>query len=261
MACSQSYAFTLALIFFLEYWLKQWWETIDTKISKPVWSYFFYRLIHLVLLFSIGPFLYAEIDLVQWIVYSASFVLLGSLEIFLTMVNFRIKQWTGIDFYQLNYLVPLFIAVLSLFVDYRPLYDIDYRMVFLFVFLAHPSNYLIRWALNKDEPSLSKRTAFSILQTLLGQKFTFTPEIAATASDAGEARLKAGRRIGTLERWLILLLIGSNNVSSMGLVIAAKSIVRYPQLSDPEFAEYYLLGTLFSVVLALASSFLVLGGF
>lgn len=47
----------------------------------------------------------------------------------------------------------------------------------------------------------------------------------------------------------------------MGLVITAKSIVRYPQLSHPEFAEYYLLGTLFSVVLALASSFLVLGEF
>lgn len=176
------------------------------------------------------------------------------------MVNFRIQGWIKIDFYRLNYLVPLFLALLSLFVDYRPLYDIDYRMVFLFVFLAHPSNSLIRWALNKDEPSLAKKTAYSILQTLFADKLTFTPEIAATTSDTGEVRLKAGRRIGTLERWLILLLITSNNVSIMGLVITAKSIVRYPQLSHPEFAEYYLLGTLFSVVLALASSFLVLGG-
>jgi len=69
-----------------------------------------------------------------------------------------------------------------------------------------------------------------------------------------------GRRIGTIERWLIVLLIATKNVASIGLVITAKSIVRYPQLSDKDFAEYYLFGTLLSVVLALASGLVVLGG-
>jgi hypothetical protein len=40
------------------------------------------------------------------------------------------------------------------------------------------------------------------------------------------------------------------------LVIAAKTLARFRQLDDRHFAEYYLVGTLASVTLALASSLL-----
>jgi hypothetical protein len=54
--------------------------------------------------------------------------------------------------------------------------------------------------------------------------------------------------------------MATGNIPSIGLVITAKSIVRYPQLRDRAFAEYYLFGTLLSVVVALGSGLVVLGG-
>lgn len=257
MAVSQSYALTLALVFCLEYWLKRWREVLDGKISRSILGYVIYRFFHLFLLVGAGLFLYSKVNIISWIAFSVLLVLVGCLEVPVTMLRFRIQKRWEIGFYQLNYLIPVLLVVLSQFVDYRPLYNFDYRMIFLVIFLADPTNYLIRWTLGKDEPSFVKTTA---LQFLPGDKFAFASESAATTSTDDEARLKVGRKIGTLERFLILFLVSSGNVASIGLVITAKSIVRYPRLSEPEFAEYYLFGTLLSVVLALASCFLILGG-
>jgi hypothetical protein len=43
-------------------------------------------------------------------------------------------------------------------------------------------------------------------------------------------------------------------VATIGLVVAAKTLARFKQLDDREFAEYYLLGTLASVTIAVATS-------
>jgi hypothetical protein len=63
----------------------------------------------------------------------------------------------------------------------------------------------------------------------------------------------AGRYIGWLERSLLygLVLVGSADAAA--LVIAAKSIARFPSFSEEKFAEYYLIGTLMSLLLAAAS--------
>lgn len=46
--------------------------------------------------------------------------------------------------------------------------------------------------------------------------------------------------------------------SAIGLVLTAKSIARYDKIAhEPEFAEYYLLGTLLSTVIAIGISFLL----
>ncbi|MGB4431561.1 MAG: hypothetical protein ACOX46_02770 [Limnochordia bacterium] len=136
-----------------------------------------------------------------------------------------------------------------------PRFDLDYRLVFLIVFLSHPANYLIRWALARSDSALKVQSASES-----GKAMAEVAAAGGSGRDADEDRLKVGRRIGTIERWLIVLLIATKNVASIGLVITAKSIVRYPQLSDKDFAEYYLFGTLLSVVLALASGLVVLGG-
>lgn len=58
---------------------------------------------------------------------------------------------------------------------------------------------------------------------------------------------KVGRRIGTIERLIMLLFIAMNQYAAMGLVLTAKSIARYDKIAkDEKFAEYYLLGTLLS---------------
>ncbi len=77
--------------------------------------------------------------------------------------------------------------------------------------------------------------------------------------DNKKIRYSAGKSIGSLERILILIFISIGQYSAIGLVLTAKSIARYDRISkEKEFAEYYLLGTLFSTAIAIIVSFLVL---
>jgi hypothetical protein len=63
--------------------------------------------------------------------------------------------------------------------------------------------------------------------------------------------IKSGYLIGVLERVIILTLGLNNQLGAIGFVIAAKSIARFNQLNDREFAEKYLVGTLLSTLIAL----------
>lgn len=73
-----------------------------------------------------------------------------------------------------------------------------------------------------------------------------------TADGPSVARI--GATIGVIERLLIAALVLAGGVAAVGLVIAAKTIARFRQLEDRLFAEYYLLGTLASVSLAVITS-------
>lgn len=78
------------------------------------------------------------------------------------------------------------------------------------------------------------------------------PHAPADVTRPSEA--KVGAAIGILERLLICALVLGGAVASIGLVIAAKTLARFKQLDDREFAEYYLLGTLASVMVAVVTS-------
>ncbi|MBN2356410.1 DUF3307 domain-containing protein [candidate division KSB1 bacterium] len=65
-----------------------------------------------------------------------------------------------------------------------------------------------------------------------------------------------GRLIGNIERILIFLLIIYNSLAAIGFVLAAKSIARFEELKDKRFAEYYLIGTLSSALLAMVVGWL-----
>jgi hypothetical protein len=62
--------------------------------------------------------------------------------------------------------------------------------------------------------------------------------------------LEVGSLIGTLERWIILLLGVAGLWEAVALVVAAKSIARFEELKKQAFAEYFLVGTLTSVLVA-----------
>ncbi len=65
--------------------------------------------------------------------------------------------------------------------------------------------------------------------------------------------MNAGSLIGSMERILIVLFLLLGEYAAIGFVFTAKSITRYKRISiQKEFAEYYLLGTLFSILAALA---------
>jgi hypothetical protein len=65
---------------------------------------------------------------------------------------------------------------------------------------------------------------------------------------------RVGEAIGIIERLLIVTFVLAGAEAAIGLVIAAKTLARFKQLDDRDFAEYYLLGTLASVSVALGSS-------
>jgi hypothetical protein len=69
-----------------------------------------------------------------------------------------------------------------------------------------------------------------------------------------QAPARVGATIGIIERLLIVALLLTNAEAAIGLVIAAKTIARFRLLDDRDFAEYYLLGTLASVSVALVTA-------
>lgn len=71
------------------------------------------------------------------------------------------------------------------------------------------------------------------------------PSIAASDEPA------RGRVIGVMERAIVFVLAVTGNLSSLGLVLAAKAFARFRQLDDRDFAEYVLIGTLVSITGAL----------
>jgi hypothetical protein len=80
------------------------------------------------------------------------------------------------------------------------------------------------------------------------------PAAAARAQPAGPARI--GEAIGVLERLLVVTFVLTGQLAAIGFVVAAKTLARFKQLDDRGFAEYYLLGTLASVSVALGSALL-----
>ncbi len=76
-------------------------------------------------------------------------------------------------------------------------------------------------------------------------------------SSASENEQQMGNLIGKLERVIVCVLVLLNQYGVIGLVLTAKSIARFKQLEDKDFAEKYLVGTLTSLVFALVFTILI----
>jgi hypothetical protein len=101
--------------------------------------------------------------------------------------------------------------------------------------------------------------ASAIVSGILARFAHLWPESAAATVDAapGLARNAMGRTIGVLERQIVYTLILLGQWGALGLVLAAKSVARYPEMKQRHFADYYLIGTLASLCVALASGVVV----
>ncbi len=78
--------------------------------------------------------------------------------------------------------------------------------------------------------------------------------------EAPRSENRAGRWIGVLERLLIYVLVVIDAAAAAGLVVAAKSILRFPEISGKPAAidpEYVLIGSLASWLLAFSIGALV----
>jgi hypothetical protein len=79
------------------------------------------------------------------------------------------------------------------------------------------------------------------------------PGAAPSPPPPSSSPARIGATIGILERLLIVVFVLTGSQAAVGFVIAAKTLARFRLLDDRNFAEYYLLGTLASVAVAVAS--------
>jgi hypothetical protein len=116
-------------------------------------------------------------------------------------------------------------------------------VVAAFVFLGSPSNHIVRCMLGKGAVPRAGANRGAASADMIAQDDDAYPD---------PATVRAGRAIGTLERWIMTIFLALGQYSAMGLTLTAKSIVRFSRIEkDPAFAEYYLLGTLYSMLIAL----------
>ena len=76
-----------------------------------------------------------------------------------------------------------------------------------------------------------------------------------------EDLVDAGMYIGRLERFLVLTALLLHSPATIGLIVAAKSIARYPEFKNEQFAEYFLIGTLLSISIAILGGVILQGAF
>lgn len=76
-------------------------------------------------------------------------------------------------------------------------------------------------------------------------------EVAAAPKSISREELGTGKLIGNLERFLILTLVILEEYTAIAFVLTAKSVARFRELDKRKFAEYYLIGTLTSTLVAI----------
>lgn len=76
--------------------------------------------------------------------------------------------------------------------------------------------------------------------------------------EGGEGLAHAGKWIGITERIIILVFVLQNQYAAIGLLIAAKGIIRFNEKDRPEIkTEYLVIGTLMSMALAILTGLML----
>lgn len=104
----------------------------------------------------------------------------------------------------------------------------------VYLLCIHPSNRVVGWVLSDLRFDREKRCS--------GGAVIF-------AKGVDRSLRKAGRYIGSLERIFIVTFLQMRDVTTIGLMFTAKTIARFDMARDQ--AEYYLVGTLTSILSAL----------
>ncbi len=195
-----------------------------------------YHLYHILIVFTSSYLL--SFDLNFWkaaIVLSALHFLIDILKSWI-ILKARIKYIFFID--QLLHLITIVVVV--------TLYDFHFGINFLFemettalaiiagfLLCAKPANIIIKFVL---------------------ENFSIKTPIDNPNNFEGKSLPNAGKLIGITERFLALALILLGQYEAVGLIIAAKSILRF---KDTQKSEYVLVGTLLSFGIAVLAGVLI----
>ena len=110
------------------------------------------------------------------------------------------------------------------------------------LFVIRGGTYIVRGCLRKTE-------------TLPKLSIDQQPATATKRLDLVE--INRGRLIGNLERLVLTLVVIAGSYAALGFLVAAKGLIRSEELQEREFAEYFLVGSLCSVLVALCAGLVI----
>ncbi|GAB3600820.1 hypothetical protein [Microbacterium tumbae] len=146
-------------------------------------------------------------------------------------------------------------------------FDLAVLVIGVVAFLLESGNLVVRAALSGEHTWRPDDAGIAAAPEEIGKpQETETETETETESRPAPPRggFKGGRLIGPLERVIVFMLTLTAAYPILAAMLAAKGIVRFPEISkDGETgarAEYFLVGSLVSWVIALGSAFLVWWG-
>lgn len=160
----------------------------------------------------------------------------------------------GMSHVLLDYLKPGLTTLLGF--SKRSMFYLDQACHLFIIFLVH--HFFVQET--SSLPQWWNILLFVVLitkPTNIAFKLTFEKYQPQAKGEVDETIAGAGATIGFLERVIMGICILFGQFASIGLVFTAKSIARYNKISeDPAFAEYYLIGSLFSILATLLAAWL-----
>lgn len=172
------------------------------------------------------------------------------------LVKFHIKKKIMIDdkldaiAYLIDQIIHIFVIIFATATIY---------------FLSEPISYIncIQHILNKLPVDVLSILSWILILLTITHPFSITIKkilykYRPISNEEKGGYPNAGALIGILERCIIFSLLYMGQYSAIGFVLTAKSIARYNKIADdPEFSEYFLLGTLLSAMLVIAAYLLI----
>lgn len=126
--------------------------------------------------------------------------------------------------------MPNFSAIWAMWLAHQDRVLVISTVLLVFVF---PVGYLIRYLLKP-----------------LSEELGASGDDSRENDESLEDLANAGLYIGWLERTLLVIAFAVGSFTAVGLIVGAKSIVRFPKFESRAFAEYFLIGTFASVASA-----------
>lgn len=119
-------------------------------------------------------------------------------------------------------------------------------------------NLIPSQAVNKGTYNISNEQ--TEIRTTFNEKGGKTSEITTIKKENSfkDSAEKIGRYIGMIERLLIIIFIVQGIPEGLTFLIAGKSFTRFKQFESKQFAEYYLIGTLLSALIAVVLGYVIL---
>lgn len=144
----------------------------------------------------------------------------------------------------------------------------------IFIFIVRGGTYIVRGILRKAGTLPSQRKSWvaevASVDLAATESQELPLELAAESADEQKVaavdveinvdveELNRGRLIGNLERIVLTIVVAAGSYSALGFLIAAKGLVRFEEFEKSrEFTEYFLVGSLSSVLVALCAGLIL----